>query len=377
MARARSASCSRCCSTAVLSRDVPLGERHGEGQAGRARRRSRTSSHAIPTPDASRVKTQTGPRGRQAGARDGALGRRSRAASPGIASSVSSRWCCPTTSGWRRISAKAPVPSSSAVAAAAGSRGRHGRRYRLHARRLHLLARRRSRGCCSRLAVVPDLVNVQLQQSTLTKVGAAQRRALHDRRRRAAAGRRAVKSRGLSQPRRDRADRRRLPRPRRPAAGSSLIRPAAREGGRPRHARSRTPTARSTRPARCTLEAKKGAQIRVADLYRLTKAMPDQVDMAGILLELNQVAAGQRHHLRADHALGHRYARSPATSRSRSPSSSRATSTTSPTSSTGCGTSSTFVTARSTRPAACSRSTRSTSPKRRRRPASRRFARIS
>jgi hypothetical protein len=39
-----------------------------------------------------------------------------------------------------------------------------------------------------------------------------------------------------------------------------------------------------------TLEAKKGAQIRVADLYRLTKAMPDQVDMAGILLELNQVA---------------------------------------------------------------------------------------
>jgi type II secretory pathway pseudopilin PulG len=40
-----------------------------------------------------------------------------------------------------------------------------------------------------------------------------------------------------------------------------------------------------------TLEAKKGAKIRVADLYRLTKAMPDQVDMAGILLELNQVAS--------------------------------------------------------------------------------------
>jgi hypothetical protein len=39
-----------------------------------------------------------------------------------------------------------------------------------------------------------------------------------------------------------------------------------------------------------TLEAKKGAQIRVADLYRLTKAMPDQTDMPGILLELNQVA---------------------------------------------------------------------------------------
>jgi len=40
-----------------------------------------------------------------------------------------------------------------------------------------------------------------------------------------------------------------------------------------------------------TLEAKKGAKIRVADLYRLTKAMPDQVDMPGILLELNQVAS--------------------------------------------------------------------------------------
>ena len=39
-----------------------------------------------------------------------------------------------------------------------------------------------------------------------------------------------------------------------------------------------------------TLEAKKGARIRVADLYRLTKAMPDQVDMPGIVLELNQVA---------------------------------------------------------------------------------------
>jgi type II secretory pathway pseudopilin PulG len=39
-----------------------------------------------------------------------------------------------------------------------------------------------------------------------------------------------------------------------------------------------------------TLEAKKGAQIRVADLFRLTKAMPDQTDMPGILLELNQVA---------------------------------------------------------------------------------------
>lgn len=39
-----------------------------------------------------------------------------------------------------------------------------------------------------------------------------------------------------------------------------------------------------------TLQAKEGAKIRVTDIFRLTKAMPDQTDMAGILLELNQVA---------------------------------------------------------------------------------------
>jgi hypothetical protein len=40
-----------------------------------------------------------------------------------------------------------------------------------------------------------------------------------------------------------------------------------------------------------TLQAKRGAQIRVADLFRLTKAMPDQTNMADIVLELNNVAA--------------------------------------------------------------------------------------
>ena len=39
-----------------------------------------------------------------------------------------------------------------------------------------------------------------------------------------------------------------------------------------------------------TLQAKKAAQIRVADIFRLTKAMPDQAQMPDILLELNQVA---------------------------------------------------------------------------------------
>ena len=40
-----------------------------------------------------------------------------------------------------------------------------------------------------------------------------------------------------------------------------------------------------------TVQARRGAKIRVADLFRLTKAMPDETDMAGIVLELNEVAA--------------------------------------------------------------------------------------
>jgi Pilus assembly protein, PilO len=39
-----------------------------------------------------------------------------------------------------------------------------------------------------------------------------------------------------------------------------------------------------------TLQAKQAAKIRVADIFRLTKAMPDQINMADIVLELNQVA---------------------------------------------------------------------------------------
>ena len=43
---------------------------------------------------------------------------------------------------------------------------------------------------------------------------------------------------------------------------------------------------------RLALEASQRAPaIRVADLFRLTTAMPDQLDMPGILLELNQIAS--------------------------------------------------------------------------------------
>ena len=38
--------------------------------------------------------------------------------------------------------------------------------------------------------------------------------------------------------------------------------------------------------------------VRASDLYRLTKAMPDQTDMAGIILALNRLA--KSHHLSFD-----------------------------------------------------------------------------
>ena len=40
-----------------------------------------------------------------------------------------------------------------------------------------------------------------------------------------------------------------------------------------------------------SLAAKGRPKIRTADLFRLAKAMPDQADMAGVLLQLNQTAA--------------------------------------------------------------------------------------
>jgi Pilus assembly protein, PilO len=38
------------------------------------------------------------------------------------------------------------------------------------------------------------------------------------------------------------------------------------------------------------LEARQTEPIRVADLFRLTKAIPDEVDMPGVILELNRIA---------------------------------------------------------------------------------------
>ena len=41
-----------------------------------------------------------------------------------------------------------------------------------------------------------------------------------------------------------------------------------------------------------TLRAGSVQKIEVADLFRLSKAMPDRADMSGVLLELNRIAAG-------------------------------------------------------------------------------------
>jgi Tfp pilus assembly protein PilN len=128
--------------------------------------------HAIPTPDASRVKTQTAlaaDKQARVSALSGALSRR--VAWDRVFRELS--LVLPDDVWLATIAAKAPVPSSSAVAPAPAASGAtvaatgftiDGFTYS-HPAVARLL---------SRLAVVPDLVNVQLQQSTLTKVGTAQ-----------------------------------------------------------------------------------------------------------------------------------------------------------------------------------------------------------
>ena len=127
---------------------------------------------AIPTPDASRVKTQTAlaaDKQARVTALSGALSRR--VAWDRVFRELS--LVLPNDVWLATISAKAPVPSSTAVAPPAAAAGAtvaatgftiDGYTYS-HPAVARLL---------SRLAVVPDLVNVQLQQSTLTKVGSAQ-----------------------------------------------------------------------------------------------------------------------------------------------------------------------------------------------------------
>jgi Tfp pilus assembly protein PilN len=128
--------------------------------------------HAIPTPNADKVKTQS------------ALAADKQARVTALSAALSRRvaWdrvfrelslVLPNDVWLATISAKAPVPSSAAIAPPAAAAGAttaateftiDGFTYS-HAAVARLL---------TRLAVIPDLVNVQLQQSTLTKLGPAQ-----------------------------------------------------------------------------------------------------------------------------------------------------------------------------------------------------------
>lgn len=128
--------------------------------------------HAIPTPDASRVKTQTAlaaDKQARVTALSGALSRR--VAWDRVFRELS--LVLPDDVWLATITAKAPVPSSTALPPAPAVVGTSvpatgftidGYTYSQPA-----VAR-----LLTRLAVVPDLVNVQLQQSTLTKLGSAQ-----------------------------------------------------------------------------------------------------------------------------------------------------------------------------------------------------------
>ena len=128
--------------------------------------------HAIPTPDASRVKTQTAlaaDKQARVTALSGALSRR--VAWDRVFRELS--LVLPDDVWLATLTAKAPVPSSTALPPAPVATGTtvaatgftiDGFTYSQPA-----VAR-----LLTRLAVVPDLVNVQLQQSTLTKLGSAQ-----------------------------------------------------------------------------------------------------------------------------------------------------------------------------------------------------------
>ena len=127
--------------------------------------------HAIPTPDANRVKTQT------------ALAADKQARVTALTTALSRRvaWdrifrelslVLPSDVWLTTVSAKAPVPSATAIApppAAPGST--------VAATQLSLDGYTYSQPAVarllSRLAVIPDLVNVQLQQSSLSKLGTA------------------------------------------------------------------------------------------------------------------------------------------------------------------------------------------------------------
>ena len=159
-----------CCSTGVLSAlFLSASGKVKDKQAELATLQDEL--RAIPTPDACQAfKTQTRARGRQAGARGRAL---EQALSRRVAWDRVFRelsLVLPDDVWLATHLGEGPV-SRRRVPDAGGSTGTTVAATGVHDRRLHVLAAAVAR-LLSRLAVVPDLVNVQLQQSTLTKIGA-------------------------------------------------------------------------------------------------------------------------------------------------------------------------------------------------------------
>jgi Tfp pilus assembly protein PilO len=69
-----------------------------------------------------------------------------------------------------------------------------------------------------------------------------------------------------------------------------LVGPKRAEAGRLQHEIDSTQAQVAAYHA-ASLQAKGRTPIKVADLFRLAKAMPDRADMSGVLLQLNQIAA--------------------------------------------------------------------------------------
>ena len=104
--------------------------------------------------------------------------------------------------------------------------------------------------------------------------------------------------------------------------------------------------------------------IRVAELFKLSRAMPNTVDIPGVILQLSGVAAETG--VKFESITPHDPVSFGAYQQARSTSPSRAGSTTCLTSSIGCATSSASTRACSMQPAVSSPSTRSASPRARR-----------
>ena len=291
-------------STVALSRRLPAGQRQGRRPPAASSTTARRGSTAMP--EAGRPEPSTR-RGRLTAEQQAARHRPRPGAVPprrlGPPAARGLAGAARATSGSSTLSAKAPItrrrrrspspprrpapPRPASPSTAPPTR------------------RTASPALLARIQVLPDLTNVQLQKSTLTKLG--------DRRRRVTFTS-SPTSAHPEAPRDD--DRQDRPRRRRRSSSRAIVAAAlvvalggwfvlvspqkrAREEAR----RARSPTcsgrSRSARPPSRSQNAR-AARSRRADLFRLTKAMPDQTDMPDILLELSRVARETRDRVPVD-----------------------------------------------------------------------------